>query len=71
MTDDRALAAPHILALSAYEPGKPVDELRRELGLERIVKLASNENPHGPTPRAMEALQGDSFALHRYPIFTG
>ena len=61
------LAAPHILALSAYEPGKPEEELRRELGLEHVVKLASNENPYGPSPRAAEALSGDALALHRYP----
>jgi len=42
------LAAHHILALTAYEPGKPEDELRRELGLEHVVKLASNENPNQP-----------------------
>jgi histidinol-phosphate aminotransferase len=67
MTDDLELAAPHILALSAYEPGKPEEELRRELGLERIVKLASNENPHGPSPRAIEAVRADPLMLHRYP----
>lgn len=67
MTEDRGLPAPHILALSAYEPGKPVDELRRELGIERIVKLASNENPYGPSPHAIDAVQGDALALHRYP----
>ena len=61
------LAAPHILALSAYEPGKPEEELRRELGLEHVVKLASNENPYGPSPRATEALTIDALALHRYP----
>ena len=67
MTDDRGLAAPHILALNAYEPGKPEEELRRELGLEHVVKLASNENAHGPSPRAVEAVRGDSLVLHRYP----
>jgi len=67
MTDDRGLTAPHILALSAYEPGKPEEELRRELGLERIVKLASNENPYGPSPSAVESVRGEGFSLHRYP----
>ena len=61
------LPAPHILALTAYEPGKPEDELRRELGLEDIVKLASNENAHGPSPRAVEAVSGATLPLHRYP----
>jgi len=60
------LAAPHILALTAYEPGKPEEELRRELGLDDIVKLASNENPYGPSPKAMAAVSGEALALHRY-----
>lgn len=60
-------AAPHILALTAYEPGKPEDELRRELGIEDIVKLASNENPYGPSPRAVAAISGEALKLHRYP----
>lgn len=60
-------AAPHILALSAYEPGKPEEELRRELGIEDVVKLASNENPYGPSPRAVEAVSDEGLALHRYP----
>jgi histidinol-phosphate aminotransferase len=61
------LAAPHILALTAYEPGKPEDELRRELGVSDVVKLASNENPYGPSPRAIEALNEAARRLHRYP----
>ncbi len=61
------LAAPHILTLNAYEPGKPEEELRRELGIKRIVKLASNENPYGPSPHATEAVSGAALQLHRYP----
>ena len=61
------LAAPHILALTAYEPGKPEEELRRELGIDDIVKLASNENPYGPSPKAIEAVSGQALSLHRYP----
>ncbi len=61
------LAAPHILALTAYEPGKPEDELRRELGIEDVVKLASNENPYGPSPMAIEALSAAALRLERYP----
>ncbi|UCH28541.1 MAG: aminotransferase class I/II-fold pyridoxal phosphate-dependent enzyme, partial [Myxococcales bacterium] len=61
------LAAPHILALTAYEPGKPEEELRRELGIDDVVKLASNENPYGPSPDAIEAVSGEALALHRYP----
>ena len=42
--------------LVPYEPGKPVEEVQRELGLERVVKLASNEGPYGPFPTALEAI---------------
>ena len=58
---------PDIASLSPYVPGKPIDELQRELGLTRIIKLASNENPLGPSPKAMAALAGGAETLHRYP----
>jgi histidinol-phosphate aminotransferase len=61
------LAAPHILALTAYEPGKPESDLKRELGLDDVVKLASNENPYGPSPHAIKAVLGAALHLHRYP----
>jgi histidinol-phosphate aminotransferase len=54
-------------SLSPYVPGKPIEELQRELGLSRVVKLASNENPLGPSPKAMAALAGAETTLHRYP----
>jgi histidinol-phosphate aminotransferase len=54
-------------ALVPYEPGKPVEEVQRELGLERVVKLASNEGPFGPFPEALEALQRTAGELNRYP----
>ncbi len=54
-------------ALVPYEPGKPIEELRRELGLERIVKLASNEGPFPPFPAALEALGRAAQELNRYP----
>ena len=50
-----------------YEPGKPVEEVQRELGLERVVKLASNEGPRGPFPQALEALERAAGELNRYP----
>src|SRR5881396_2745692 len=53
--------------LVPYEPGKPVEEVQRELGLERVVKLASNEGPFGPFPAALEALDRASLELNRYP----
>ncbi len=58
---------PDILSLSPYVPGKPIDELQRELGLTRVIKLASNENPLGPSPKAVAALAGANSTLHRYP----
>jgi histidinol-phosphate aminotransferase len=58
---------PDIRSLSPYVPGKPIDELQRELGLTRVIKLASNENPLGPSPRALAALSGAQDMLHRYP----
>jgi histidinol-phosphate aminotransferase len=50
-----------------YEPGKPVEEVQRELGIERVVKLASNEGPYGPFPAALEALERAVGELNRYP----
>ncbi len=53
--------------LVPYEPGKPEEELQRELGLERVVKLASNEGPWGPFPTAIEAMERSARVLNRYP----
>jgi histidinol-phosphate aminotransferase len=58
---------PAIADLVPYEPGKPVEEVQRELGLERVVKLASNEGPYGPFPAALEALERSARELNRYP----
>jgi histidinol-phosphate aminotransferase len=57
----------HIRSLEPYKPGKPVEELERELGVSEAIKLASNENPFGPSPRAVEALRGAAAGVHRYP----
>jgi histidinol-phosphate aminotransferase len=59
----------HILKLVSYEPGKPVEELAREMGLqpEEIVKLASNENPLGPSPKAVAAMRDALDRAHFYP----
>lgn len=56
-----------IASLSPYVPGKPIEELQRELGLSRIVKLASNENPLGPSPKALAVLADAAKTLNRYP----
>ncbi len=58
---------PAVRALIPYEPGKPVEEVQRELGLERVVKLASNEGPYGPFPEALAALERSAGDLNRYP----
>ena len=58
---------PALAGLVPYEPGKPVEEVQRELGLERVVKLASNEGPYGPFPAALEALERAAAELNRYP----
>ena len=56
-----------IADLVPYEPGKPVEELQRELGLERVIKLASNEGPFPPFPAALEAIERAGGDLNRYP----
>lgn len=56
-TDFRALAVSGVQSLAPYVPGKPIAELERELGIANIVKLASNENPLGPSPRALAAVE--------------
>ncbi len=56
-----------IADLVPYEPGKPVEEVQRELGLERVVKLASNEGPFPPFPRAVAAIERATRELNRYP----
>ena len=58
---------PAIRALVPYEPGKPIEEIQRQLGLQRVIKLASNEDPHGPFPAALEALERIARDLNRYP----
>ena len=58
---------PWVAALEPYKPGKPIEELERELGITGVIKLASNENPLGPSPRAVEAVRRALADLHRYP----
>ncbi len=61
------LAIPGVRGLTPYQPGKPIAELERELGIANIVKLASNENPLGPSPKALEAVRRILPELHFYP----
>ncbi len=65
------LAVAPVRTLPVYQPGKPDSELRRELGISDIVKLASNENPLGPSPQAVAALREHAPALARYPDGNG
>ncbi|HUJ79267.1 MAG TPA: histidinol-phosphate transaminase [Nitrospiria bacterium] len=58
---------PDILSVASYIPGKPIEELERELGIKEAIKLASNENPLGPSPKAVEALRRALAGVHRYP----
>jgi histidinol-phosphate aminotransferase len=58
---------PHVASLDVYQPGKPIDELERELGITGAIKVASNENPLGPSPRAIAAIPAALSQLHLYP----
>jgi histidinol-phosphate aminotransferase len=64
---DASFGRPALAGLVPYAPGKPVEEVQRELGLERVVKLASNEGPYGPFPEAQEAIARAALELNRYP----
>jgi histidinol-phosphate aminotransferase len=61
------LVPPYIESLRAYQPGRRVEEVREKYGLARVVKLASNENPLGPSPRAVEAMREVLAQVHLYP----
>ena len=56
-----------ILRVKPYVPGKPIDEVKRELGLKDVIKLASNENPFDPSPEVFKAIQNGLKELNRYP----
>lgn len=62
-----ALVRPALAAVSPYQPGRPIDDVRRELGLEHIVKLASNEGPYPPFPAAIEAVRAAAAEQRLYP----
>ena len=64
-------AAPGIRALRPYVPGKPLDELEREYGIRNAVKLASNENPAGPSPMVLRAVEAAAKTINRYPDGAG
>jgi histidinol-phosphate aminotransferase len=67
MIDFSTLAVPGVRGLSPYQPGKPIDELERELGIKNIIKLASNENPLGTPSSAVAAIENALPQLALYP----
>ena len=71
--DLKLLAPENVRAIAPYVPGKPIAETARELGIPEadILKMASNENPLGPSPRALEAIRGALAELHYYPDGSG
>lgn len=56
-----------ILSIKPYVPGKPIDEVKRELGLRKVIKLASNENPFCPSPKVLKAIEQSARQVNRYP----
>src|SRR5262245_16853536 len=66
-----SLANNHILGIAPYEPGKPIEELERELGITDVIKLASNENPLPPSERVLKAIAEAISHVNRYPDGSG
>ncbi len=66
-----SLARKHILKINPYEAGKPIEEIKRQYRLKEVIKLASNENPLGPSPKALKALQKRLSSINRYPDPSG
>jgi histidinol-phosphate aminotransferase len=73
MTSIWELANPQLRKIDVYEPGKPIEETARELGIDpgAIIKLASNENPLGPSPKAIQAMRAALGNAHLYPDGSG
>ena len=67
----KRLVPPHVQKLKPYKPGKPPTKLQEELGIEKFVNLASNENPMGPPKSALTAISECAHAIHRYPEIGG
>lgn len=61
------LSRPALSAVEAYEPGRPIDDVRRELGVESVIKLASNEGPFPPMPGAVAAIRAAAEGVRMYP----
>ncbi len=65
--DLKKLVNKGIDSLSPYEPGKPIEDLEREIGIKNAIKLASNENPIGPSPKVLQSIDAILKETHRYP----
>ncbi|MBI5150165.1 MAG: histidinol-phosphate transaminase [Candidatus Omnitrophica bacterium] len=63
----RRFAQKTIFKVQLYVPGRPIEEVKRELGLKDVIKLASNENPWGPSPKAVAAIMKEARQVNRYP----
>ena len=66
-----SLVRKHLLSIAPYEAGKPIEEVKRQLGLKEVIKLASNENPLGPSPKAIKAIRKSMSQVNRYPDSQG
>jgi histidinol-phosphate aminotransferase len=71
MPQERFFVSESIRSVAPYVPGKPIEETQREYGLKKVIKLASNENPLGPSPKGMAAVKKAVKELHRYPDASG
>jgi histidinol-phosphate aminotransferase len=67
MRESRHGIRSNVLNMEPYQPGRPIEDVKREYGLKHVVKLASNENPLGPSPKAVEALRRAAGEMHLYP----
>lgn len=63
----KRIAKQRIFEVEPYRPGKPIDEVKRELKLATVIKLASNENPYGPSPSVLKAMAREALTVNRYP----
>ena len=67
----KALIRKSVFQVNPYVPGKPIEETKRQLGLKEVIKLASNENPWGPSPKAISAIKESLSGVNRYPDAQG
>ena len=63
----RQLWRPVVERITPYDAGKPLETLKRELGLDELIRLSANENPLGPSPRVVDAIRREASAVHLYP----